>query len=117
LKAGAHVNSVGHNSAGEGEVDTGTIRDALVVVESRTAALAPIPSGAVDLLQAVEQGVLTTERTIELGELASGRATGRTDQQGFTLYRSVGVAVEDAAAVLLVLKSAGERGIGTEMAL
>jgi len=117
LNAGAHVNSVGHNSAGQGEVDTGTIRDALVVVESRTAALAPIPSGAVDLLQAVALGALTAERIIELGDLASGRATGRTDQQGLTLYRSVGVAVEDAAAAMLVLKSARQEGVGTEIAV
>ncbi|MGH2686383.1 MAG: ornithine cyclodeaminase family protein, partial [Actinomycetota bacterium] len=47
LRPGTHINSVGYNSSGEGEVDSATLRDAVVVVESRAAVLAPPPSGAV----------------------------------------------------------------------
>ena len=117
LKPGAHVNSVGHNPDGQGEVDTETIRDALVVVESRSAALAPLPSGAADLLQAVEQGVLTSQRVVELGELVNGFIPANRDQDGISLYRSVGVAVEDAAAASLVLSQAIQHGVGVELAL
>ena len=53
----------------------------------------------------------------ELGELVSGTATGRTSPQEITLYKSVGVAVQDAAAASMVLAAARARGIGTDIAI
>jgi alanine dehydrogenase len=101
------VNSVGYNSVGEGEIDSATIADALVVVESRDAALAPPPAGAVELLRAIEAGLIGRDHVhAELGELVTGMAQGRTDETGITLYKSVGVAVQDAAAASLVLAAA-----------
>jgi alanine dehydrogenase len=113
LRPGTHVNSVGYNTAGSGEVDLATIHDAVLAVESRAAALARPPAGAVELWQAVEAGVLDPDRVIEIGELVDGRARGRTTPADITLYKSVGVAVQDAAAADLVLQAARERGIGT----
>jgi ornithine cyclodeaminase/alanine dehydrogenase-like protein (mu-crystallin family) len=116
LAPGTHVNSVGYNTAGEGEVDTATICDAVVVVESRSAALAAPPSGAVELRWAIEQGVINTDHiAAEIGELAAGKAKGRTDDDQLTLYKSVGVAVQDAAAAALILETAQQRGIGTHV--
>jgi ornithine cyclodeaminase len=116
LRPGAHVNSVGYNSAGAGEVDLDTIRDALVVVESRAAALAAPPSGAIELRRAVDEGVIDADHIhAEIGELASGRTTGRTDDTQLTLYKSVGVAVQDAAAAALILDLARQQGIGTQV--
>jgi ornithine cyclodeaminase/alanine dehydrogenase-like protein (mu-crystallin family) len=118
LAPGTHVNSVGYNTAGEGEVDTATICDAVVVVESRSAALAAPPSGAVELRWAIEQGVINTDHiAAEIGELAAGKAKGRTDDDQLTLYKSVGVAVQDAAAAALILETAQQRGIGTHVAI
>ncbi len=116
LQAGTHVNSVGYNSAGEGEVDAGTVRDALVAVESRAAVLAAPPSGAVEILRALSQGDIDSgENLIEIGDIAAGRARGRGDGKQLTLYKSVGVAAQDAAAAALVLEAAKERGIGTQV--
>jgi ornithine cyclodeaminase len=112
LAGGAHVNSVGYNAAGTGEVDEATLRDALVVVESRGAALAPPPTGAVELVRATERGI---DVHAELGEILGGTARGRTDDTQITLYKSVGVAVQDAAAAALVLRAAHDRGVGTEV--
>jgi len=53
----------------------------------------------------------------ELGEIVSGTRPGRTDEQRITLYKSVGVAVEDAAAAALMLRAARERGVGREIEL
>src|SRR5688572_405114 len=53
LRPGTHVNSVGYNTAGRGEVDSEVIRDAVVVVESRDAVLAPPPSGSIELRRAI----------------------------------------------------------------
>lgn len=111
LAPGVHVNSVGYNIDGEGEVDAETVRDALVVVESRAAALAPPPAGAVEL-----QGPEATVHA-EIGELVAGTATGRTDAEQVTLYKSVGVAVQDAAATAIVLEAARAAGAGRRVDL
>jgi ornithine cyclodeaminase len=112
LTAGTHVNSVGFNAKGVGEVDEATLRDALVVVESRAAALAPPPTGAVELIRASERGINVHA---ELGEILAGTAQGRTDDTQITLYKSIGVAVQDAAAAALILRAAQVRGSGTEL--
>jgi ornithine cyclodeaminase len=112
LKPGAHVNSVGFNTAGR-EVDGATFRDALVIVESRSAALAPPPAGSNDIAMAIAEGAMTREHVhAELGELVSGTRPGRADESQITLYKSVGVAVQDAAAAAMVLQSAREAGVG-----
>lgn len=48
----------------------------------------------------------------EIGELVAGTASGRTDDEQITLYKSVGVAVQDAAAATLVLEHARAQGLG-----
>ncbi|MCU1656288.1 MAG: ornithine cyclodeaminase, partial [Pseudonocardiales bacterium] len=113
LRPGTHVNSVGYNAASTGEVDVDTVRDALVVVESREAILAPPPSGAVEIRRAVQEGVISAADLIEIGELAGHRAAGRGDVDQLTLYKSIGVAAQDAAAAALILSAARERRVGT----
>jgi alanine dehydrogenase len=117
LRDGTHVNSVGYNTAGR-EVDGETVAAALVVVESRAAALAPPPGGSNDLLWPIRDGLIdATHVHAELGELVSGARQGRADASQLTLYKSVGVAVEDAAAAALVLRLARERGVGTNITI
>ena len=112
LKPGTHVNSVGYNTAGR-EVDGATFRDALLVVESRTATLAPPPAGSSDIAMAIAEGAMTRDHVhAELGELVSGTRHGRQDDLQITLYKSVGVAVQDAAAAALVLDAARRAGVG-----
>ena len=108
LAPGAHVNSVGFTAAGR-ELDEATVRDSLVVVESRESALAPPPAGSTDLAGA--------EAHAELGELVAGTRPGRSGPDELTLYKSVGVGLEDDAAAALVLREAEERGLGTVVEL
>jgi alanine dehydrogenase len=115
LRPGTHVNSVGYNTAGDGEIDVQTMRDALVVVESRSAALAAPPAGAVELARAIEAGAFDADQVPEIGEIAAGDRSGRTDADQLTLYKSVGVAVQDAAAAGLILAAAHARGVGTQV--
>ena len=118
LRPGTHVNSVGYNMNGAGEVDADTVRASVVVVESRDAALAAPPSGAIELHHAIEAGVIKPDHIhAELGELVAGDRPGRTDETQLTLYKSVGVAVQDAAAAALVLEAARQRGIGHDVDL
>jgi ornithine cyclodeaminase len=117
LSAGAHVTSVGYNTAGR-EVDGATFRDALLVVESRAATLAPPPAGSNDIAMAIAEGAMTREHVhAELGELVSGTRPGRGDAAQITLYKSVGVAVQDAAAAAMVLDAARKGGVGTVIEL
>ncbi len=117
LRPGTHVNSVGYNTSGDGELDTATIRDALVVVEFRAAALAPPPAGAVELLGAIGRPAIDAGQVAEIGEVAAGVAAGRTDRDQLTVYKSVGVAAQDAAAAALVLAAARRAGAGTVVSL
>ncbi|MEU9123116.1 ornithine cyclodeaminase family protein [Streptomyces sp. NPDC048506] len=117
LTAGVHVTSVGFNPVGR-EVDDATIVEALVCVESRRAALAPFPAGSSDLLVPIREGVITEHHVhAELGELLAGSRPGRSSRDQITLYKSVGVAVQDAVAAALVVAAARERSIGTEIRL
>ena len=103
LEPGAHVSSVGYNAPGS-ELDPAIVARADVIcVESRDSAFAPLPAGAPELA-AVEPG-----RTVELGEVVSGTRPGRTRDDEITLYKSVGVAVQDLAAAALVLSAARAR--------
>jgi alanine dehydrogenase len=117
LSPGTHVTSVGYNPQGR-ELDDRTVVDALVCVESRSAALAPVPTGSTDLIEPLGAGLITPEHVhAELGELVAGTKPGRTSPEQITLFKSVGVAVQDAAAAALVLARAREAGAGHEIAL
>jgi alanine dehydrogenase len=111
LSPGVHVNSVGVNPAGR-EVDEQTVADALLVVESRDSALAPPPAGAPELAGVSPAGVHA-----ELGELVAGTKPGRSSRDEITLYKSVGVAVQDVAAAALVLAAAQGRSVGRAIEL
>ncbi|MDX6721881.1 MAG: hypothetical protein QOD73_285 [Solirubrobacteraceae bacterium] len=114
LEAGTHVTSVGLDPDGR-EVDDATVRDARVVVESRAAALAAPPAGSNDLFQPIAAGLIDEAEIAEIGEIVSGARDGRSSAEEITLYKSVGVGVQDAAAAALVLAAARERGMGLEV--
>jgi len=116
LSPGVHVNSVGFTDGVE--VDAATVVDAVVVVESRAAVLSAYPAGSNDIAWPIRDGLIAPEHIhAEVGELVSGARPGRTSPEQITLYKSVGIAVQDAAAAALVLAAARERGIGTEVEL
>ncbi len=109
LSAGAHVTSVGSNQTGP-ELDAETVRRGRLFVESRVA-FQPPPAGAADLA-----GVDPAEAT-ELGEVVAASSPGRRDASEITVYKSMGHAVEDAAAAGLVYRRALREGGGQAVAL
>jgi ornithine cyclodeaminase len=98
LSPGTHVTSVGAALDGP-ELDPETIRAGLLCVESRIA-FQPPPAGSFEL-----QG-LDPDEAVELGEVLAGSRPGRTSEDEITVYKSMGHAVEDAAAAALVLERA-----------
>jgi ornithine cyclodeaminase len=115
LEPGVHVNSVGLNPEGR-ELDNETIAKSRIVVESRSAALTHLPGGANDLLWPIRDGLIT-EKDIqaEVGELVAGTREGRTSPEQITLYKSVGVAVQDAVSAQLILEAARAQRVGLEI--
>ena len=109
LSPGAHVTSVGAARAGP-ELDRDTVTAGLLVVESRVA-FQPYPAGAHEL-----QG-LEPDAAVEVGEVLAGTRPGRTSDDEITVYKSMGHAVEDAAAARLVLERARAEGVGVELDL
>jgi ornithine cyclodeaminase len=114
LQPGAHVTSVGLNPQGR-EVDTEAVMKSLVVVETREAALASGLGGSNELKWPIREGLITEAHIhAEVGEIVAGSKPGRTSAEQITLYKSVGVAVQDAVAAQLVLEAARRQGVGRE---
>ena len=74
--------------------------------------LAAPPSGAVEIQRAVDAGAIASADLVEIGEICAGTARGRTSDDQLTLYKSVGVAAQDAAAAWLVLAAARDHDRG-----
>ncbi|MBN2431201.1 MAG: ornithine cyclodeaminase [Acidobacteria bacterium] len=111
---GTHINAVGAYTPASHEIPPATVARALVVVDQRQACLAE----AGDLLIPREQGLLAADfLPAELGEILDDRRPGRSSPDEITLFKSVGVAVQDAAVAGRVLDAAAEIGLGREVML
>ena len=108
LAVGAHVNAVGASLPTTRELDAETMAAASVFVDRRESAL----NEAGDLLLA---GLDEAHIRAELGEVLTGAHPGRGDDDELTVFKSLGLAVEDLAAAELVVRKAREQGRGTEV--
>ena len=114
VTAGAHVVSVGACRPDQRELAPGLTARGRLFVDSRAGALAE--SGDV-VLGIAERRFAPDHIAGELGELILGRVRGRRADEEITLFKSLGMAVEDIAAAELVYTRARERGIGTREVL
>jgi alanine dehydrogenase len=113
VKPGAHVISVGAVRPTEREMDPALTARARFFADSREAAL--VESG--DMVLGIKEGRFTSSHIVaEIGQLVNGEA-GRTNDTEVTIFKSLGLAVEDVTAANLALQRAIERGIGTELTL
>jgi ornithine cyclodeaminase len=109
MKPGAHVNGVGSFTPAMQEIDWETIRRSLVVVDSREAAL----EEAGELIAPLNDGRMSADHIhAELGEIIAGQKPGRTSAEQITFFKSVGVAVQDAAAARIVLQNGQRQNVG-----
>lgn len=114
LAPGTHVIGVGSYTPTMQEVDVATVQRALVVVDSRESAWAE----AGELIMARDCGAITADHIhAELGEIVAGSHIGRTSAEQITFFKSVGVAVQDAIAAGIALRTAEEMGLGTVVAM
>lgn len=111
LPVGCHINAIGSFSPDMREVPGEVVGRSRVVVDSREAALAE----AGDVIQAIREGFLDEDSLAELGEVVNGTVVGRTTPDQATLFKSVGVAVQDVALAAVVMERAEELRLGTEV--
>lgn len=108
LKPGVHINGVGSFTPEMIEVPPELVKAGSVFVDSR----AGVMEESGEVLEAIRQGLIEEEDLVELGEVLAGTSPGRVDPEQNTFFKSVGIAVQDAAAGGLALKKAEELGIG-----
>jgi ornithine cyclodeaminase len=114
LKPGAHVNAMGSSIPTTRELDTATMVDAALFVDRRESTV----NEAGDYLFPLREGAITEEHIrAEIGELLIGSAEGRRSPQEITVFKSLGLAVEDLAAAEHVLRRAEAENAGAVVSL
>ena len=109
LDEGTHINAIGSHTPTTRELDDITVQRSRIIVDLKEAAL----SEAGDFLIPISKGLLPPDPVYaELGELVIGRKRGRIDNQEITLFKSVGLAVQDAATAFKVYSIARKAGLG-----
>lgn len=112
LKPGVHINAVGSHRPDLRELDGATLAKSKVVVDSREA----IMGECGDILLALkEKSVGDNVIHGEIGEVLAGTKAARTSTSEMTIYKSVGIAIQDVATAQLVYRKALEKKIGTEV--
>lgn len=112
LEAGAHINAAGSNALIRQELSEATVRRCdLITVDSVPTALAE----AGDLLPLLEKGRLHERQLVELGDVIVGRRPGRETEAQITLFESQGMAIQDLAVALRVVRLAEEKGLGVSL--
>jgi ornithine cyclodeaminase/alanine dehydrogenase len=110
LRPGMHINGIGSHTARARELDTVTILRGKLVVDSVESALAE----AGDVIIPLTEGAISRDHILaELGEIVSGRKSGRTSDQDITIFKSVGLAAQDIACGKKVYDEAvrGRKGL------
>ena len=109
VRDGAHICAVGACRPDQREMDTALVRDARLFVDSRAGALAE----AGDLVIPIREGAIDASHIAgELGDVIGGRTPGRQHAKEITIFKSLGMAVEDVAAAHLAFDRASARGLG-----
>jgi len=109
LKKGVHINAIGSFRPCMTEIHEEVIAQAQVYVDHKESALAE--SG--DLINPVQSGVVSESHIVgEIGALINGEIPGRTDEGGVTVFKSVGVAVQDLATAYAVYQNAITHNLG-----
>jgi len=110
LKAGVHINAVGSHRPDYREIDGVTLARAKLIVDSREAIMAECG----DILLAIKEKTISENHIHgEIGEVLAGTKPGRSSAGEVTLYKSVGIAIQDVATANLVYRKALEQAVGT----
>jgi ornithine cyclodeaminase/alanine dehydrogenase len=111
FQPGLHVNAIGSHAVGVRELDTKSVVRSKIICDSVSACLAE----AGDIQIPLEEGAITESHLFgELGELVTGTKKGRANDQEITLFKSVGLSIQDISTAYHVYQKALEKGVGTD---
>lgn len=111
VKPGTHINGIGSHAPKVRELDTLTVQKSRIVCDLTSACKAE----AGDFIIPAEAGEWSWDKVAgDLGDVINGKVPGRTSRDEVTLFKSVGLAVQDMSAARAVFDEAVKRGIGTE---
>lgn len=114
IAPGCHLNGIGAHSPDAREIGADLLGRAKVVADHLPACLAE----AGELILAIQEGRYAAERVhASLGEIIAGSKRGRESDEEVTFFKSVGLAVQDAATAARVYELARAAGVGTEIAV
>jgi len=112
IREGTHINGIGSHTPGARELDSVIIKRSKFVGDSREACF----KEAGDIIIPVNAGEISESHFYaELGEIISGKKPGRMNDKEITLFKSNGLAIQDAATAKLVYEKAVTKGIGIEV--
>ncbi len=113
LKPGAHINAIGAHAPQSRELDSATVKRAMIIADQREACLAE----AGDILLAIRDGAITDDSAIyaDLGDVVQGNLKGRTSKDSITCFKSVGLAIQDTAVAAEVYRAARQKKMGQEL--
>lgn len=112
IEEGTHLNVVGSNFLSKSEVDAATVRRADYIA-CDSVEQCKLEAG--DLARAVDEGIREWSAMHDLAEIVTGRETGRATPDDVTLFKSVGLAIEDVAMAAEIVKRAREAGLGVAL--
>lgn len=114
LKKGCHINAVGAHTSNSREFDDDAIKRCKIIVDSRVSALRE----AGEIILPLNKGIITESAIVsEIGDIILGNKRGRISSSEITFFKSVGLAVQDAAAAKIVYEKARKLGVGTQVDL
>jgi ornithine cyclodeaminase/alanine dehydrogenase len=114
VRPGTHINGIGSHTPNARELDTEVIKKSMLVGDSRDACF----NEAGDVIIPLKEGAIDESHFYaEMGEIVAGTRPGRTDADAITVFKSNGLAIQDAATAQLVYRKALEKGIGTTVEL
>ncbi|MCS7233708.1 MAG: ornithine cyclodeaminase family protein [Synergistetes bacterium] len=112
IKEGVHINAIGSYTPDMKELDIEVFKRASVVaVDSKEAVL----EEAGEVIEALREAVLKKEDIVEIGEILAGVKAGRRSKEEITVFKTVGIAVEDVVVGKLIYERAKEKGVGIEI--
>lgn len=110
ISPGAHVNAIGTHSPNSREIDSATMAAARIFADRRESAL----NESGDYLLAAKEGLIDADSILgEIGELLIGTKTGRTSETEITLFKSLGLAIEDVACAEYLYQKALSQNAGS----
>jgi ornithine cyclodeaminase/alanine dehydrogenase-like protein (mu-crystallin family) len=110
VSPGAHINAVGAYTPTTRELDSALVARAALYADRRESLLGE----AGEFLIPKSEGLIDDDHVVgEIGEVLTGKVHGRTSPEEITLFKSLGIAVEDLAAAHAVYHAAADRGLGT----